>query len=102
MMGSCRRAHTAPSMDLVRRWIGIFLRPRPSTMYTHWPLEPLDGLPVVAHLFVRLRKAFPDSSTISLGVVGYAGDVNSRIADALRPYEVESYLSTSGIPPQVL
>jgi glycosyltransferase involved in cell wall biosynthesis len=89
-------------MDLLRSWIGIFLRPRPSTLHTHWPLEPLDGLPAVVHLFARLRKAFPDTATVTLGVVGYGGEPNSRIADTLRPFEVESYLSSLGAPPQVL
>lgn len=89
-------------MDLFRSWIGVFLRPRPSTLHTHWPLEPLDGLPTVAHLFTRLRKAFPDTAAVTLGVVGYGGEPNSRIADTLRPYQVESHLSSLGTPPQVL
>src|SRR5947209_8650039 len=92
----------APSMDLTHYWVGIFLRPRSSTIHTHWPLEPLDGLPVVARLFGRLRRAFPDTSTVILGVTGHAGDPNSRIAEALRPYDVESHLSGLGSPIKIL
>src|SRR5947207_4519163 len=91
-----------PSMDLTRHWIGVFLRPRSSTIHTHWPLEPLDGLPVVGRLFARLRRAFPDTSTVTLGVTGHAGGPNSQIAEALRPYEVDSHLSTLGSPIKIL
>src|SRR6184192_1097970 len=90
------------SMDLVRCWVGAFLRPRPSSVHTHWPLEPLDGLPTIAHLFARLRKAFPDTSTVMLGVVGYGDSHNSRIVETLGRYEAESHLSSLGSPPQVL
>src|SRR6266852_3806581 len=92
----------APSMDSVRYWIGIFLRPRSSAIYTHWPLEPLDGIPVVARLFARLRRGFPDTSTVTLGVAGHAGGPNSQIAIVLRPYDVESYLSDLGSPIKIL
>src|SRR5215813_3764264 len=89
-------------MEVVRYWMGIFLRPRPSTLHTHWPLEPLGGLPAVVHLFTRLRKAFPDTGAVTLGVAGYVGGPNSRIADVLRPYQLESHLSSLGSPPQAL
>jgi glycosyltransferase involved in cell wall biosynthesis len=89
-------------MDSLRCWIGIFLRPRPATLHTHWPLEPLDGLPTVLHLFARLRKAFPNTAAVRLGVVGYIGGPNLQIADTLRPCQVESHLSALGSQPQVL
>src|SRR5262249_55644312 len=90
------------SMPLLPCWIGVFLRPRPSTLHTHWPLEPLDGLPAVVHLFNRLQRAFPDAAGEILGAVGHAGGPNSRIAETLQPYGVESHLSTLGSQPQAL
>src|SRR5262245_25444499 len=89
-------------MDLARYWIGIFLRPRSAAIHTHWPLQPLDGLPVVARLFGRLRRAFPDTSTVTLGVTGHAGGPNSQIAKALQPYGVEPSLSSLGSPITIL
>jgi glycosyltransferase involved in cell wall biosynthesis len=89
-------------MDSVQYWIGIFLRPRSSSIHTHWPLEPLDGRPAVTHLFARLKRAFADASTVVLGVAGHAGGPNAQIAEALRPYEVESHLSSLGSPIEIL